>query len=160
MSKRDILNAALQRNGFEPLANPRALLDQLAALVKDHDDFQRLLWKTESAERPNAYWALKPRLRFQAKPLEDYLSASREWASAAYSRSAAGKPLEARAQAAVENAGALGVLTVQCCRCKGKERFRGKTMVDAIARARAAGWVYLPASEEEICQTCQTHEAN
>lgn len=157
MSNREMLNAALKRNGFAGEEDPRALLDQIAVHIEDHDDFRRLLWKTEPEQRTNAYYALASRLRFKPLPLDDYLMQSRNWASERYSHSATGKPLEMVAEQAINRAdmqGIKGVLTVVCVRCTTEAKFPGATQVDAVIAARNAGWVYDGVNDKEICPKC------
>lgn len=50
-----------------------ALVHQLAYLVQDHDHFGMVLRKVAPEKRTEAYEAMKPYLRFTAKPLFNYL---------------------------------------------------------------------------------------
>lgn len=66
------VNEALARTGFCQLNDPD-LVHQLAFMVEDHDHFGRVLRKIEPSRRNTAYEAMRPYLRFEAKPLYIYL---------------------------------------------------------------------------------------
>jgi hypothetical protein len=70
------VNRELQRLGLGKLSDPK-LFDQMAFLVRDHDHFRGLLMHEEPSVRAQMYQCLGPRLRFKAKPLEDYEAESK-----------------------------------------------------------------------------------
>lgn len=71
-----LVNHKLQKLGFGTLKDP-TLFDQMAAVIRDHTHFRRLLMAVEQGQRHVAYQALAAKLRFKAKPLEDYEIESR-----------------------------------------------------------------------------------
>ena len=74
-----LVNKELQRLGFGTLKDPN-LFDQMAMVIRDHQHFRRLLMSVEQGQRHIAYEALASKLRFKAKPLEDYEIESRQLA--------------------------------------------------------------------------------
>lgn len=79
------INKALAEKGLGQL-HEEGLLDQLAMCVQTHDRFRKLLARTPPEQRQNCYDCLAPRLIFKALPLEDYMSETKELASASVSR--------------------------------------------------------------------------
>src|ERR1035438_6443707 len=71
-----LINKQLQKLGFGTLKDP-SLFDQMAMVIRDHQHFRRLLMSVEEGQRHVAYEALASKLRFKAKPLEDYVIESR-----------------------------------------------------------------------------------
>ena len=71
------INKYLQSHGLGGLDDP-TLNVQLAFFVRDHEHFRSVLLRVDPAERVNCYNALAPKLRFQAKPLEDYIREGKE----------------------------------------------------------------------------------
>src|SRR5271166_5161743 len=71
-----LVNKQLQKLGFGTLKDPN-LFDQMAMVIRDHTHFRRLLMSVEEGQRHIAYEALASKLRFKAKPLEDYVIESR-----------------------------------------------------------------------------------
>jgi hypothetical protein len=70
------INRELQRLGLGKLSDPK-LFDQMAFLVRDHDHFRGMLMHETPDVRKQMYDCLSPRLRFKAKPLEDYIADSK-----------------------------------------------------------------------------------
>jgi hypothetical protein len=70
------INRELQRIGLGKLSDPK-LFDQMAFLVRDHDHFRGMLMHETPSDRAQMYQCLAPRLRFKAKPLEDYEAESK-----------------------------------------------------------------------------------
>ncbi len=70
------INRELQRIGLGKLSDPR-LFDQMAFLVRDHAHFRGMLMHETPSDRAQMYQCLAPRLRFKAKPLEDYVAESK-----------------------------------------------------------------------------------
>jgi hypothetical protein len=71
-----LINKQLQKLGFGTLKDPN-LFAQMAMVIRDHTHFRRLLMAVEPSQRHVAYEALSSKLRFTAKPLEDYEIESR-----------------------------------------------------------------------------------
>src|ERR1017187_7252061 len=71
-----LINKQLQKLGFGTLKDP-SLFDQMAMVIRDHTHFRRLLMAVEEGQRHIAYEALALKLRFKAKPLEDYITESK-----------------------------------------------------------------------------------
>jgi hypothetical protein len=71
-----LINKQLQKLGFGTLKDPN-LFAQMAMVIRDHQHFRRLLMAVEPSQRHVAYEALASKLRFTAKPLEDYEIESR-----------------------------------------------------------------------------------
>jgi len=71
-----LVNKELHRLGFGTLKDPN-LFEQMAVCIRDHTHFRRLLMAVEPGQRHIAYEALHAKLRFKAKPLEDYVIESR-----------------------------------------------------------------------------------
>lgn len=70
------VNRELQRLGLGHLKDPN-LIANMAFLVRDHDHFRGILMHMPMPDRKEAYDCLAPKLRFKAKPLEDYEIESR-----------------------------------------------------------------------------------
>src|ERR1039458_7153029 len=71
-----LVNKQLQKLGFGTLKDPH-LFDQMAMVIRDHTHFRRLLMAVDEEQRHIAYEALALKLRFKAKPLEDYITESK-----------------------------------------------------------------------------------
>ena len=71
-----LVNKQLQKLGFGTLKD-QSLFDQMAMVIRDHTHFRRLLMAVEEGQRHIAYEALASKLRFKAKPLEDYITESK-----------------------------------------------------------------------------------
>src|ERR1035441_7780363 len=71
-----LVNKQLQKLGFGTLKDP-SLFDQMAMVIRDHTHFRRLLMAVDEGQRHIAYEALALKLRFKAKPLEDYITESK-----------------------------------------------------------------------------------
>jgi hypothetical protein len=159
------INRYLGDRGLSTLDNPGALVQQLGYYVHDHDHFRQLLTQCEPAARSAMYDALSPHLRFEAKPLEDYMIAAKEMAEreqlpqwdAKTQTFAPYKPPEIRTvEAAVAEAVAKYALTVTCRKCTRSESFYATSKYDAVRTAREAGWVYMDEGQQsyEICPDC------
>src|ERR1700675_4058682 len=71
-----LINKQLQKLGIGAMKGPN-LFSQMAMVIRDHTHFRRLLMAVEPSQRHVAYEALASKLRFKAKPLEDYEIESR-----------------------------------------------------------------------------------
>jgi hypothetical protein len=158
------INRCLMSHGLGTLEEGAGLIAQLGYLVQDHDHFRQMLVACEPAERSSMYQALAPNLRFEAKPLDVYLSEAAEIAEArqwpifdqATDRLREFKTPEIGiAQKALEQAIAKQHLTLTCAKCTRVEVFSGLRKADAVQTARQAGWTYDElGGGREICPTC------
>lgn len=159
--ERTEINHYLMRHGLGGLTDPN-LIHQLAFLVRNHDHFRQLLVVQEPQHRHDMYEAMRPHLRFQAKPLDVYIAEAAANFAAAESRA---KPLEVEAEEALAAARAKGWMEFTCARCTRTESYPGMDRLAAIKAARKAGWVYerrtftdkdgkVQVKEREICPRC------
>ena len=159
------INRYLGDRGLSTLENPGALVQQLGYYVRDHDHFRQLLTQCEPAARTAMYDALSPHLRFEAKPLEDYMIAAKEMAEREQLPQWDGqaqaftpyKPPEIRTvEAAIAEAVAKYSLTVTCRRCCREAVYYGTDKHEAVKALREAGWTWneLNGDAREICPEC------
>jgi hypothetical protein len=158
LKERQQINHQLKTLGFGGLED-RNLLLQIATLYRTHEAFRGLLMSTAPAERRIAYDALRPHLRFVAKPLDVYEREVKEraereqwdvWNGSAYpDKFKVGEietdeyklerlATEAIEQAAHEKAG--GHLELVCTRCTIVQYFPASTRKEAMKAAHGAGW--------------------
>lgn len=78
-SEQDKINHELKRLGFGDLGDPN-LIPSIAFFVKDHAQLRGQLFSVLPEKRRQAYEALKPHLRFRAKPLFVYECEMKEMA--------------------------------------------------------------------------------
>jgi hypothetical protein len=157
---RSRINRMLGEHGLAQLDDP-GLLPQLAFLVRDHDHFRSILVECEPAERANCYNALAPNLRFEAKPLDVYVSEAGQIAEREQQMGWTGDHFEPfmtpeitttnTVQRLVEQAVAKECLTVCCRRCLKEESFYGTDRWEAVVAAREAGWIYSLDRQVEFC---------
>ena len=158
------LNRVLGSAGLATLGEP-GLMAQLGYLVEDHEHFRQLLTKCQPELRRDMYEALRPYLRFSAKPLDVYLAESAQVAESHQwpIQDAEGNlrpytpPEVGIAQRALDEAMAREHLTLTCVRCTRVETFSGLRKGDVIQAARLAGWTYGLDAEgngREICPEC------
>jgi len=147
---------------------------QLARTIRDHEHFERILSGIDPAERHDFYEAVAPHLRFKAKPLDVYVSdagqrAERDQLPTMGPDGAVREfrpgcdvaTLNRAAEDAIAKALAERTLTLTCKRCPRQESFPAigrETKVDAILKARKAGWVYHFKAKVpyETCPDCST----
>ncbi len=161
-----------------------AAIGQLAReYVRDDRHFTELLSDTEPEMRRDVYEAMRPHLKFTAKPLDWYETQAKEQAEREKlpilgpdGRLLEFRPaqdissVEKRAQEILDEAVAEKTLILRCKKCTALEKFFGlehESRIDVIKKARRKGWVYdstgkIPA---EICPNCETslraaHEAH
>jgi len=134
------MNAYLGKHGFSPLTDPN-VIPQLALMISDHERFRKLLVTVEPDKRLEAYEALRPHLRFEAKPLDVYVAEAADIAA----RSQEQSPLEMLAQDAIRrnqrDLEARGVFTLVCERCTKEAHFRAKNRYQGAEDAKQLGWV-------------------
>jgi hypothetical protein len=172
-AKRDeaaLLKGLLKRRGLP--ADFGLAIGMLGATIRDHAHFQTLLTGISGEERQQLYDAVRPSLKFKAKPLDQYVSAAasraerEQWPTQdKEGKLHAFKPARDAdtAKRDVEDAIAAGIaertLTVQCADCERTQAFFQvglETHVDVVLKARRAGWVYDYKAFEpvEICPEC------
>jgi len=153
--------------GLAQLNDPNLIL-QLANLVSDwpgdkHEYMVDLLITCEPENRYEMYNAIAPKLRFKALSFPQYESQIALRAGEMVSQGRvkvegqAPKPIEvgARKLEIVPAHEATEVLaSVRCHLCPAEARFLGKTAVEAIIKARRAGWVRDPGLNKETCPDC------
>ena len=162
LGERQKVNDTLKRCGFGGLEDP-TILDQLAFVIHGHDHFRGILMSVTEQERHIAYQALAPRVRFKAKPLEEYeretkLKAEREqWDI--YDGTPFPKPfkpasdLASMAEKAIQDSEAKGTLTLVCKRCTREQVYPAKNKEDGWHDAQLDGWRQTK-FEETICPSC------
>ena len=168
-AERRRMNNFLANRGFATLDDPSAMVRQMGFIIPDHDGFRALLATCEPEYRTGMYNALKPHLRFEAKPLDVYLAEAGSMAEAKQLPTIGDdggslQPFRAReimtpeyiAQQALEQALLQHHLTVTCRKCTKQAQFHGARKADAVQAAREAGWVYdtLTGAGREICPDC------
>lgn len=158
------INRVMRANGLGTLDDP-ASLAAMASRVQDHQHFTELLraCKPEDDEgnnlRREMYEAMAPHLRFQAKPLEDYVIAAKEYAAAAqlpvmdaegklhpYQKAFAGPQIATPAE--------HEEFTVTCRRCGRGVHFINEPKHLAIKNLRDSGWAYDELGNWHLCPEC------
>ena len=161
------LRAMLRRAGF-----PASLecIPPFARTVRNHEHFSELIIKAEPELRHQFYDAMRPHLRFQAKPLDGYVTIAQTRAESEQLPTIIDGKIEeftpARDASTIQKAEeslsaslAKRTLTLNCSRCTRQQSFSaiGDESPNAvILRARRIGWVYDFKSEipQEICPEC------
>lgn len=177
-SEKKKLNRMLGNAGLSQLDDPRGLCAQIALTVTSHRDFRRILAKCSGKDRVDCYNSLRGFIRFKVKPLDDYLIEIKQEAereklptlnpdgsfSAFEPAHNAREPLEATAEEVIRNGMAFDkakrYLVLTCSKCTIEMNYFGETMVDAVQKARKAGWVYDSVKECEICPKCPAVRPN
>lgn len=156
--------------GLASLAEPRALLSQIAMGIKTHDQFRQLLAKVSPEDRSNCYNSLASRLCFVPKPLDNYIAEARNQADAEklptfdaetgkISEYGSVGPLNINALAAkaamkreAELRSPKNRMRLVCKRCTFAEVFMAATQIEAISAAQASGW--KPEGKKAVCPKC------
>jgi hypothetical protein len=165
--------AGLQANG-DP--SPE-LVQQMAAVVnswKDcpnrlgewigkHEFLRDLLNECDRDKRSDMYEAIRPFLKFKVKAFNHYELMISEKAGNFVSKrkmrvtGEREKPIQVgdhKILITTPENGTLGWAMLRCHQCERIEKFLGKTPVDAMYKARAAGWRRNVALEQESCPEC------
>ena len=166
-----------------------AIAHLASGYVRDHDHFSRLLTEMEPPLRHEMYEVMRPHLRFEAWPLDQYIAHAGEMAEREKLPvlGPTGQLLEFRpaqdvlpsrkqAQSILEREMAARTLYLHCAKCTAEAIYyghEGQTKADVVIKARRDGWVYDPHGSSdatgfnptEICPTCETslreaHEAH
>lgn len=157
--ERKTVNHKLSMAGLASLAEPRALLSQVAMGIKTHDQFRQLLAKVSPEDRPNCYNSLANRLCFVPKPLDNYIAEARNQADAErlptfdaetgkISEYGAVGPLNinAMAEKAIiqreKEERAKGSLELVCTNCTFSELFPGINQEQSYQDAGIKGWTF------------------
>ena len=151
------INRVLKSWGLGSLNEP-GIVETFARAVDNHDHLTKLLRACEPQLRRDMYQAMKPHLRFTAKPLEEYVIAAKEAAEAAQlpRMDAEGNLLPY----AYITASIMTVevpefeLWVQCHRCRKEAFFYGERKVDAIQVMRNSSWAFDELNESGMCPEC------
>ena len=177
-----LINKQLQKLGFGTLKDPH-LFDQMAMVIRDHQHFRRLLMAVEQTQRHIAYEALASKLRFKAKPLEDYEIESRQLAEQNqlphYDPKTlavtAVKPTEIQsdeyrekllkvAEEAIDRdlreAQATQYCDLVCCRCTFEQRFKTKKRSALRKVAGQYGWTFSADGKRAVCRACSKSVMN
>jgi hypothetical protein len=142
----------------------------LASTIRDHKHLGNVLTGMSPEERQMTYDSVRPHLKFVAWPLDKYISSVGERAEreqwATVDEAGQFKPfkpgsIEADGQKLVGHLTAKESLTLTCSKCAATEPFfrvGEETRVDAVIKARKAGWLYLAATDSEMCPKCVEKE--
>jgi hypothetical protein len=146
------LDRALKNRGFGGLDDP-AINQQLAFCVRDHEHFRAVLCGVKPEHRTMAYEAMRPYLRFEAKPLDVYMAEAADIAARKETEQTSIDVLASQAiERALKESKAKGSLLLVCARCLASGVFlapdRGAATYDAIKQ----GWTRK--DEELFCPKC------
>lgn len=165
--------AGLQANG-----NPSPeLVQQLASIVNNwqgsptrlgewigkHEFLRDLLNECDRDKRQDMYEAIRPFLKFKVKAFNHYELMIAERAGNFVSKrkmrvtGEREKPIQVgdhKILITTPGNATLGWAMVRCHQCERIEKFLGETPVDAMYKARAAGWRRNVALEREFCPEC------
>lgn len=150
---RSKVDQELRKLGFGGLDDPN-LITSIAFFIKSHEQFRGQLFSVLPEKRRIAYEALRPHLRFVAKPLDIYEMEMKELAEKQQLpgfNSATGEIVPFKAgsvdldlianQAIKQNRHEKeGGLTLVCATCTVQEVFRAKLRKQAEKESHAAGW--------------------
>jgi hypothetical protein len=150
------INRVMKTHGLPGLDESGAVM-ALARMVEDHQHFMELLRACDPELRRDMYEAMRPHLRFLARPLDHYISIAKEYASAAelpvMDEEGFLHPYSMPTVATVE----LPVIQLytHCSKCTKEGIFLGVSKADAIYTMRSAGWAYdESALQSHICPDC------
>ena len=164
MDNRRTINRFLGNRGLATLDNPAGLCMQIGFLVEDEEHFMQLLNRCEPQHRTEMYESLKPHLRFQPRPLDVLIAELGMQAEIEKlpTVDADGKfhayrtpEIQTTVERVVEEEISQHHLTLTCRKCTKQAAFHGGRRIDAIWKAREAGWTYDSANGgSEICPDC------
>lgn len=135
-------------------------LMRLAPSIRDHKDLETKLTSAPPHLREIIYEAVRPFLKFKARPLDRYVISAKQMAERERlpTIDEKGDLHEFRAiEVGLAAAVATQTLTLTCHKCTRQDKFfahGNETNVDVVMKARRDGWVYDPLSEHETCPTC------
>jgi len=183
-----LINKQIQKLGFGTLKDPN-LFDQMAVCIRDHTHFRRLLMAVDPEQRHIAYEALHNKLRFAAKPLEDYVTESKilaeqnqlphydpktlavtEWKPQEIETQEYKQEVSVRdkkfitiAEEAIDRdlreASATQQCILTCAHCTYEQEFRVKKRSAMPKVARQYGWTF-PTTDKALCRACSKSTMN
>ncbi len=153
LSERARVNHELKRLGFGGLDDPN-LIPSIAFFIRNHDHFRSQLFSVKPEERRHAYNALRPHLRFAAKPLDVYEAEMRQMAEerqlptydpvthqlVEYKAGSVDLDLLATEAIRQNRHEKDHGLILTCASCAVVEVFRAKLRKDAERDSHKAGW--------------------
>jgi hypothetical protein len=158
------INRKLKQFGLGDIASAIAAL---ARTIRDHKHLETMLTSCGPDERQDLYDGVRPHLRFEAKPLDAYVSSAGQMAEREqlptigpdgkllpFRPAADVRSLEKHAEDLLAQEMARRVLMLKCVKCTAEDAFfqiGEETPVAVRQKALKAGWVLFP---EEICPTC------
>jgi ribosomal protein L44E len=170
----EFLKRSFARFGIE--MDLGAAIAAIAATIRDHGHFGRLITKVDPSFRQTFYDAVRPNLTFVAWPLDRYIIAAQQTAEReqlptlmadgtlqAYQVPTAITDEAKFAENLMAKSLAKRALTVKCSKCGVEETFYGldgDTKAAILMKVRKAGWVYTPVVETETCPNCVVIVAN
>lgn len=149
------LETELIIRGLDGLDDPE-LLPMFGRAMRDHSWLQGALEECDDDKRRDMYYALKPHLPFKPWEFDAYMNRIIEKASAAATWNEPVQVGEEKYRRVAESSLASGAIaTLLCYKCTAEESFLGDTPVDAIIKARKAGWYRDLIRHKEVCPKCQ-----
>lgn len=163
------LKGSLKRYGLN--TDFSKAIEALAVMIKDHEHFGYLVMQAEPEFRQEFYDAVRPHLRFRAKPFDSYVASAKQRAEReqlptideagnlkAFSPAQDASTLRG-AEESIAASLAKRTLTLKCAKCTRQSSFSAigdETPGAVINKARRIGWVYDYKSEtpREICPEC------
>jgi len=147
------LDHELKRKGFGGLDDPR-LIQQIAFCVRDHVHLRQILVTVVPEKRTQAYEAMRPYLRFEAKPLDVYIAEAADLAARKEQDQTkidviAEKAI-ARAEREWQSNGKRLILV--CVKCTRQEDFPASERFIAAGDAYREGW--RKDDGKVYCKTC------
>ena len=150
------INRVLKSWGLGSLNTP-GIVETFARAVDDHDHLTRLLKACDPELRRDMYDAMRPHLRFRAKPLEDYVIAAKESAEAA-DLPTTDEAGNLHYRSITPNIMTVQVpefeLWVQCHKCQKEAFFYGERKADAIHAMRNSSWAFDEMESLHLCPDC------
>jgi hypothetical protein len=139
-------------------------LMRLAPSIRDHKDLETKLTSAPPHLREIIYEAVRPFLKFKAKPMDKYIVSAKQMAERERlpTMDEKGNLHEFQAvEVLVAKEVATKTLTLTCHVCHKTEQFFAfgrDTNVDVVMKARVRGWIYNYKAEKphEICPECPT----
>lgn len=143
--------------------NPADMLHALAMGINSHEEFRKMLQVVEPEKRKIAYETMRPRLSFQAKPLDVYIAEAGQeaeskrlptWDEATHTTQ---EFVPARNASTGEF---TPVVRMTCYKCTKTEDFNAETIVGARILAVKSGWFIDLPGERWICPKCPAPRGN
>lgn len=141
----------------------RGSYDRLGEWIGQHEFVRDLLNECDAKDRGEMYNCVIPKLTFKPKSLIEYETMIAQKADRFASRrkirvtGEREKPIEVgdkKITLAKPGEGTLGWCMLKCHQCNRLDKFLGQTPVDAMYKARNAGWRRNVVLEQELCPEC------